>query len=127
MTEQPFTLRDMAGVPVLVCADDGPPLADERAALDLIGDAGYQGARWVAVPAGRCGDDFFQLRTRIAGDIVQKFANYRIGLAILGDIRSRTDASTALRDFVRESNRGGQLWFLPDEDALVARLVESGP
>ncbi|MEU6842103.1 DUF4180 domain-containing protein [Streptomyces sp. NPDC046716] len=126
MTEQPFTMRDMAGVTVLVCAD-GPPLADERAALDLIGDAGYRGARWVAVPAARCGDDFFRLRTRIAGDIVQKFANYRMGLAILGDIRSRTATSTALRDFVRESNRGGQLWFLPDEDALAARLVESGP
>ncbi|MER5945936.1 DUF4180 domain-containing protein [Streptomyces sp. NPDC001904] len=127
MTEEPFTLRDMGGVPVLVCAAEGPPLADERAALDLIGDAGYRGARWVAVPAGRCGDDFFRLRTRIAGDIVQKFANYRMGLAILGDIRSRTEASTALHDFVRESNRGGQLWFLPDEDALAARLVESGP
>ncbi|MYW67726.1 DUF4180 domain-containing protein [Streptomyces sp. SID8379] len=125
MTEQAFTVRELAGVPVLVCGPDGPPLGDERAALDLIGDAGYRGARWVAVPVERCGDDFFRLRTRVAGDIVQKFANYRMGLAVLGDVSGYVEASAALADFVRESNRGRQLWFLPDADALEERLVES--
>ncbi|WP_428955721.1 DUF4180 domain-containing protein [Streptomyces sp. cg35] len=125
MTEPTDEMRELAGVPVFVCSPDGPPLDGERAALDLIGDAGYRGAAWVAVPAERCGADFFRLRTRLAGDIVQKFATYRTGLAILGDIGTRTAASTALRDFVRESNRGRQLWFLPDTDALEARLVES--
>ncbi|MFI7010940.1 DUF4180 domain-containing protein [Streptomyces sp. NPDC050145] len=83
------------------------------------------GAQWVAVPAERCGDAFFTLRTRIEGDVVQKFANYRVGPAVLGDIEERTAARTALRDFVRESNRGSQLWFLAASDALEARLVES--
>ncbi|MFI7387974.1 DUF4180 domain-containing protein [Streptomyces sp. NPDC049813] len=30
-----------------------------------------------------------------------------------------------MADFVRESNRGRQLWFLRDAAALEARLVES--
>ncbi|MEV3854671.1 DUF4180 domain-containing protein [Streptomyces sp. NPDC050095] len=124
--EPTLEVRELGGVSVLVCSAHGPLLDSERAALDLIGDAGYRGATWVAVPAERCGDDFFRLRTRIAGDVVQKFVNYRTGLAILGDIESRTATSTSLRDFVRESNRGRQLWFLPDADALEARLVESG-
>ncbi|MEV1022638.1 DUF4180 domain-containing protein [Streptomyces sp. NPDC050264] len=126
MTEPSDVLREMAGASVFVCSPDGPPLDGERAAIDLIGEAGYRGAAWVAVPAERCGPDFFHLRTRVAGDVVQKFVNYRMGLVILGDIDARTAASTALRDFVRESNRGRQLWFLPDADALKARLVESG-
>jgi hypothetical protein len=125
VTEQTDVLRELAGVPVFVCSPDGPLLDGERAALDLIGEAGYRGAAWVAVPAERCGPDFFRLRTRVAGDVTQKFVNYRMGLAVVGDIGPNIDASTALADFVRESNRGRQLWFLPDAAALEARLVES--
>lgn len=123
MTEQSDVLRELAGVPVFVCSPHGPLLDGERAALDLIGEAGYRGAAWVAVPAERCGPDFFRLRTRVAGDVAQKFGNYRMGLAVVGDIGPSTAASTALADFVRESNRGRQLWFLPDAAALEARLV----
>ncbi|NUP38214.1 MAG: DUF4180 domain-containing protein, partial [Streptomyces sp.] len=30
--------------------------------------------------------------------------------------------SSALRDFVHETNQGSHIWFLADEDALAARL-----
>ncbi|MFJ9041304.1 DUF4180 domain-containing protein [Streptomyces sp. NPDC102406] len=128
MTETPTgqadDMRELSGVPVYVCSPEGPLLDGERAALDLIGDAGYRGASWVAVPAERCDPDFFRLRTRVAGDVVQKFANYRMSLAVLGDIEAHTAASTALAAFVQESNRGRQLWFLPDTAALEARLAD---
>ncbi|WP_405691629.1 DUF4180 domain-containing protein [Streptomyces sp. NBC_00057] len=120
----PDTLQHLASTPVLICAPDGAPLRDEQDALDLIGEGLQHDATWVAVPVGRLTDDFFRLRTRVAGDIVQKFVNYRLKLAVVGDISRHTDASNALRDFVRESNRGTQLWFLPDIDALHARLGE---
>ncbi|MFI0357421.1 DUF4180 domain-containing protein [Actinomadura sp. 9N407] len=115
-------LQDLAGTSVFICAPDGAPLLDERDATDLIGNASYAGAAWTVIPAERFTDDFFRLRTRLAGDIVQKFVTYRMGLAIIGDISRHTDGGTALRDFVRESNRGTQLWFLPDIDALRVRL-----
>ncbi|MBB5934280.1 DUF4180 domain-containing protein [Streptomyces zagrosensis] len=116
------TLQTIHDVPVLMCAVDGEPISAERDVLDLIGNAGYQGAQWVVIPAGRLGDAFFQLRTRLAGDIVQKFANYRLGLIVLGDISRHTAASSALQDFVRESNRGRQTWFLTDTEELRERL-----
>jgi hypothetical protein len=47
---------------------------------------------------------------------VQRFANYRARVAVV------VAASTALRDFVRESNRGAQLWFVADEAELTRRL-----
>jgi len=117
------TLLDLDGTPVLLRTADGAPLRTERDALDLIGDAMYHGAAWAAVPSEVVGEDFFRLRTRVAGEIVQKFVNYRLGLAVVGDISDHTAASSALRDFVVESNRGRQLWFLPDLDALRARLA----
>ncbi len=121
----PDPLQDFSGTPVLVYAPDGPPLRNENDALDVIGESGYLGAAWVAIPVERFTDDFFRLRTRVAGDIVQKFANYGMGLAVIGDISRHADASSALRDFVRESNRGTLLWFLPDTDALRSRLARS--
>lgn len=115
-------LEKFHGVPVLVCATEGAAVGGERDALDLIGDAGYQGAQWVVVPAERFADDFFQLRTRVAGHVVQKFAQYGVGLVVLGDISRHLEVSSALEDFVRESNGGRQLWFLRDRDQLAERL-----
>ncbi|WP_326766895.1 DUF4180 domain-containing protein [Streptomyces sp. NBC_01591] len=115
-------LQTIHDVPVLMCAEEGEVIGGERDALDLIGDAGYQGAQWVVVPAGRFDEKFFRLSTRVAGDIIQKFVNYRMGMVILGDISRHTEASSALQDFVRECNRGRQTWFLADVEELGERL-----
>ncbi|HEX5566544.1 MAG TPA: DUF4180 domain-containing protein [Streptomyces sp.] len=112
------SVQEIHGVPVLMCASEGEAIGGERDVMDLVGNAMYQGARWVVIPAGRFDETFFRLRTRVAGDIVQKFVNHRVGLVVLGDISRHTEASTALRDFVRECNRGRQTWFLSDVGEL---------
>jgi hypothetical protein len=116
------SLENIHDVPVLIYAREGEPIRGERDALDCIGDAGYQGAQWVVIPAEGLDEAFFQLRTRVAGDIIQKFVNYRIGIAIVGDISRHTETSSALRDFVGECNRGRQTWFLADMEELRERL-----
>ena len=110
------------GVPVLVCAGDGPPIASGQDALDVIG-AALGRADVAAVPVGRFDERFFALRTGLAGEVMQKFVNYRIRLAVVGDVAAYVAASTALRDLVIESNRGRQVWFVPDLDALDERLA----
>ncbi|MEE1928143.1 DUF4180 domain-containing protein [Streptomyces sp. TRM 70351] len=115
-------LRTIHDVPVLMCPPEGETIRDERDVLDLIGDASYQGAQWVVIPVERLDGSFFALHTRVAGEIVQKFANYRMGLVVLGDVTRHMAASPALRDFVRESNRGWQTWFLNDTEELHDRL-----
>jgi hypothetical protein len=114
-------IQERAGVPVLVCDPDGPVIATTRDALDLIG-ATYLGAEAVAVPLRRLDERFFSLGTRVAGEIMQKFVNYRLTLVIVGDISELEQSSRALRDLVRESNRGGHVWFVPDLNALDERL-----
>ncbi|MGK5628201.1 DUF4180 domain-containing protein [Streptomyces sp. URMC 123] len=108
--------------PVLRCALDGPKLDGGGAALDLIGEAMGCGAEVVVVPVERLGDDFLSLRSGVCGEVIQKFVNYRTRLVILGDIASRVAESTSLRDFVREANRGTQIWFVATEDELGERL-----
>ncbi|MEV4545105.1 DUF4180 domain-containing protein [Micromonospora echinaurantiaca] len=117
----PDVLQQRAGVQVLVCDPAGPPVATEQDALDLIG-AAFLGAQVVAVPASRLDERFFTLGTRFAGEVMQKFVNYRLRLAVVGDISRHLAASSALRALVEESNRAGHIWFLPNLDALDARL-----
>ncbi len=119
-------VRVRAGVPVLVCDPDGPLIATMDDALDLIGST-YQGAEVVAVPANRLDEWFFSLGTRFAGEIMQKFVNYRLKLAIVGDISSYLAESSALRALVGESNKSDHVWFVPDLDALDARLAARTP
>ncbi|MFE9441891.1 DUF4180 domain-containing protein [Streptomyces sp. NPDC006602] len=114
------------GVGVLRCAPDGPPLDGENAALDLIGDAMGRDAQIVAVPTERVADEFFRLRSGVAGAVMQKFVNYRLRLAVVGDVSRHVAGSTALRDFVHETNQGGHIWFLPDFEALDEKLRTAG-
>jgi len=112
---------ERGGVPVLLCDAEGAPIAGPQDALDLIG-AAYAGAEVVAIPAGRLDASFYRLSSGVAGEIMQKFVNYRIRLAIVGDISEHVADSGALRDLVHETNKGGQVWFLRDLEELDGRL-----
>ena len=110
---------------MLFASPDGPPL-DTTTANDLLGEAWGAEAELVIVPVERLANGFLDLSTRIAGEVIQKFTNYRMRLAFVGDIAARVEASRSLRDFVYESNKGGQVWFLNDRAALEARLAAEG-
>jgi hypothetical protein len=120
MTGQP---RSLGGVLAYVCDADGPKLDGERGATDVIGDAFGSGARLVAIPVECLGEGFLTLSTRIAGEVIQKFVNYGFRVAFVGDVSRQVAASAALRDFVRESNRGRHVWFVSDLAELEARLA----
>jgi hypothetical protein len=98
-------------------------LADERDAVQLIVDAYYaHQASWIAFTPEQLGADFFELKTGKAGAITQKFVAYQMGLAVVGDITELVATSSSLADWVRESNRGKDLWFVKDLEELTARL-----
>ena len=116
-----ISVRDLRGRCVLDCPTEGPPIRYAEA-VDLIGEALGGEIAWVALPAARLGEDFFNLRTGVAGEVIQKFVTYRLRLAIVGDISAHLARSDALRDFVRESNRGAHVWFVESLAELEARL-----
>ena len=99
----------------------GPPLASSREASDLVGEALSAQADLLVSPAERLSPDFLRLSSGLAGEVLQKFVNYGLSVAIVGDISAATEASAPLRDFVRESNRGRSVWFVPDRAALEAK------
>lgn len=116
------TVERLGSIRALFCDPDGPTIRSDRDAVDLIGRALSERCGLVVLPVERLGDDFFQLKTRILGDVIQKFVNYERRLAILGNIDRHLEGSKALRDFVYETNRGRQVWFVKDKKELESRL-----
>ncbi|HEU5375342.1 MAG TPA: DUF4180 domain-containing protein [Ktedonobacteraceae bacterium] len=119
MSDTLTTIHDLLA---LVCAPDGDKVKSEREALDLIGEALSSGAELVLVPVERLPEAFFQLKTGLAGQILQKFVLYQRRLVIFGDISHHLTQSRALRDFVHETNRGHQVWFVMNLQELDERL-----
>ena len=89
-------------------------------ALDLMATAQYQyNSTALVVYQESLPEDFFDLKTRLAGEILQKFSNYSMRLAIVGDFSQIQ--SKALRDFITECNRGRLVfWKAGLEEALQA-------
>ena len=54
-------------------------------------------------------EEFYRLRTGLAGEILQKVSNYRVRLAIVGSFEMVTGSK--FREFMTESNRGSQVCF----------------
>lgn len=64
---------------------------------------------------------FFDLSTGIAGDVVQKLVNYRRRIAVVGDFTNLE--SKSLRDFIYESNRRGNMYFVASIEEARQRLA----
>ena len=107
---------------VVIGADAGEVvIKDVQSALDLLIAAKYEHqADRIAIDKGAVADAFFILSTGMAGEILQKFINYGAKLAVFGDF-SRYK-SQPLRDFMRESNQGKDVFFTADEEEAVRRL-----
>ncbi|HWH58725.1 MAG TPA: DUF4180 domain-containing protein [Terriglobales bacterium] len=121
----PSQLHDLNGIRVLELDSSGAPIGNCRDALDLIGEAATNKADMVAVPLERLTPGFFDLKTRAAGEMIQKFSTYGVRLAIVGDVSNAVESSSAFRDFVRESNRGTTIWFVENFESLKRRLLSA--
>lgn len=77
---------------------------------DLVGNLYYQGFDKVVLYEKNITPSFFDLKTRMAGEILQKFSNYKIRLAIVGDFDKYE--SKSLNDFIFESNKGNTVNFV---------------
>ena len=102
----------------------GTVIVDGQGVVDLIGELWAEHADVVFIPVERLDPQFFQLSTGVAGDVLQEFVTYGYQVAVVGDIEAHLTASSALRDFVRESNGSPHVWFLPNRAAFDARLAE---
>jgi Domain of unknown function (DUF4180) len=94
-------------------------LANLRDGLDLLGNLYFDGYDKIIVYETNISPDFFDLKTGLAGEILQKFSNYRVQLAIVGDFSKYQNQS--IKDFIFESNKLSQINFLSTIDEALAK------
>lgn len=104
----------------IVVADPADIISGVRDALDCMADARYlHDSDAIVLYRENLPEAFFDLKTGLAGEILQKFSNYQMRLAIVGDFSGYQ--SNALHAFIRECNRGGLVfWAASLEDAQSA-------
>lgn len=68
-------------------------------------------------------EDFFVLSTGFAGEVLQKFVNYDGRIAIYGDYSHYT--SKPLKDFIYESNKGKDIFFVATKDEAIDKLTKN--
>lgn len=108
-------------IDVAVVSSDKLLITDVQSALDLIMTVTYEtGCTNIAVNKEAIVNDFFVLSTCLAGEILQKFINYGVRLAIYGDFSEYT--SKPLKDFMYESNNGKDIYFQPTVSLAVDKL-----
>jgi hypothetical protein len=88
---------------------EGYLFADANEGTDWAGTLYFGGFQLAIVYLEQVSPAFFDLKNGIAGEVLQKFANYRIRLAMVGDFSAFQ--SQALQAFIVESNRGRQVHF----------------
>lgn len=89
---------------------------------DLVGNLYYQDFGLIIIHEKNITPEFFNLKTGIAGEILQKFSNYRLRLAIVGDF-SRFE-SKSIRDFIFESNKTKHINFAKDLAEALEKLSQ---
>lgn len=80
--------------------------------LDIIGNAKYQDVNIIVSKKEQYHNDFFDLSSKLAGDILQKISNYNMRLIVTGDFSNIT--SNSLRDFIYESNYMKRVVFVSE-------------
>ncbi|WP_334076631.1 DUF4180 domain-containing protein [Paenibacillus sanfengchensis] len=96
-------------------------ITDVQSALDLIATVHYEtGCHRIVLHKSAITETFFDLKTKLAGEILQKFITYQTKIAIVGDFSAYS--SKSLRDFIYECNHGKDIFFLASEQEAVEKL-----
>lgn len=103
---------------------DNEVITDVQTAVDLMMTVKHEaGIGNIVISKDLITDKFFILSSGLAGEILQKFINYRCRIAIYGDYSKYT--SKPLKDFIYESNNGRDIFFTDSFEKAVEKLTET--
>lgn len=117
-----LTKIEKNGVLCAVVNSDEIVITDTQSALDVLMSAKYDlGTKNIVIDKELIIEDFFILSRGIAGEILQKYINYGGRIAIYGDYSHYT--SKPLKDFIYESNKGKDIFFVATQEEAIEMLT----
>ena len=117
-----LTKIEKNGITCAVVNSNEIVITDAQSALDVLMSAKYDiGTKNIVVDKEKIVEDFFILSKGLAGEILQKYVNYGGRIAIYGDYYHYT--SKPLKDFIYESNKGKDVFFVATQDEAIEMLT----
>ena len=114
-----LTVKDAV---IAVISGEEKHIRDTQSALDLAMTVKYEtGAEKILLNKKPICEDFFILSTGMAGEILQKYTNYHVKMAVYGDFSHYT--SQPLKDFIYESNHGKDFFFFATKEEAIQHLA----
>jgi hypothetical protein len=105
-----LNLIEKGGIKIAELQSDEIGIKTGQDVLDLMGKCYPLKADKLAIYEKNLAPEFFDLKTGVAGEILQKFAVYKFPVLIIGDFSKYT--SKPLQDFIYESNKGDLINFV---------------
>jgi len=110
------------GVDIAEVTAEGFLITNESDGLDLVGTLYFQGYDRVILYKEQITPRFFDLKNGLAGEVLQKFSNYRMRLVIVGDFKSYS--SESLQAFIYECNQGKMVNMVQQLCEAIERLSD---
>lgn len=120
--EKSILVHEKNDIRIAEISAEGVLIKNAQDGLDVLMDCYYQNFDKLILHEKNITPDFFDLSSGLAGEMLQKFSNYRVQLSIVGTFSAYT--SKSLRDFMVESNRKGQITFVDSLEAAKERLLK---
>ena len=114
-------IQQINDIDIAELISDQVEITTTQDALDIMMNCVYQGADYIIIRQHHLTPDFFDLKTKVAGDILQKFSTYNARLIIIGDFDDIQ--SQSLRDFIYESNKIGRISFVGTMEEALEKLA----
>ncbi|SHO43069.1 DUF4180 domain-containing protein [Anaerocolumna xylanovorans] len=106
---------------IAIVQSDEVIITDVQSALDFMMSINYEtGCNHIALDKAAVTEEFFKLSSCLAGEILQKFINYHVKFAIIGEFSHYT--SKPLKDLIYESNHGKDVFFVSTEEEAIEKL-----
>ncbi|GLI04172.1 hypothetical protein YDYSG_02020 [Paenibacillus tyrfis] len=99
-----YQIREIESKKYIELISTTEPLSTENDALDLIALCWEHETNAIMIHYAALSEDFFKLKTKVAGDIIQKFINYGIKVAAI--IPQETIQNGRFKEMAMETNKG---------------------
>jgi hypothetical protein len=113
-------IHQVSGIKIAEVVAEDIVITHAEDGLDLLGNLYFQDVDKIILHEKNITPDFFDLKTGIAGELLQKFSNYRVRLTIVGDFSAYQ--SKSIKDFIYESNKLGQINFVATQQEAIDRF-----
>jgi hypothetical protein len=111
--------KEINGNKLALIGSDELRIAGLQDILDLMADCMYNGVHRIILHEENLPVGFFDLKTGIAGEILQKFSTYGMKLSIIGEFSKYNRRS--LSDFIFESNKNGSIYFARTAEEAIGK------